>query len=55
MVREDPGLLVYVAVLWLAVFGMMAFHARHPVTRWSKALGAVTFVLLLVDANRAGY
>ncbi len=55
MVREDPGLLVYVVVLWLAVFGMMAFRAGHPVTRWSKALGALTFVLLIVDANRSGY
>ncbi len=51
MTREDPGLLVYLVVLWIAFLGMMAFHSRHPVTRRSKALGAVTFVLLVLDAT----
>ncbi len=51
MVTEDPGLLVYVGVLWVAALGMVAFHARHPITRRAKALGAVTFVLLVLDAS----
>jgi hypothetical protein len=51
MIREDPELLVYLVVLWIAFLGMMAFHTRHPVTRRSKALGAVTFVLLVLDAS----
>jgi len=51
MIREDPGLLVYLVVLWFAFAGMMAFHSRHPWTRRSKALGAVTFVLLVLDST----
>ncbi len=51
MTREDPGLFVYLVVLWIAFLGMMAFHTRHPWTRRSKALGAVTFVLLVLDAS----
>ncbi len=51
LVEEDPGLLVYLVVLWVAFLGMIAFPFRHPVTRHAKALGAVTFVLLVLDAS----
>ncbi len=51
MIEEDPGLLVYLVVLWIAFLGMMAFPFRHPATRHAKALGAVTFVLLVLDAS----
>ncbi len=50
MASKDPGLYVYVGVLWVSFFGMIAFGARSPVTRRAKVLGAVTFVLLVVDA-----
>jgi hypothetical protein len=45
----DDGLYVYVAVLWLAVFGMVGFPSRSPITLRSKQLGGLTFLLLLVD------
>lgn len=51
MTHTDQGLFVYAGILWIAFFGMVAFHARSPVTRQAKILGAVTFVLLVVDAS----
>ena len=51
MARSDPGLYVYAGVLWIAFFGMVAFSSRSPHTRRAKELGAVTFVLLVVDAS----
>ena len=51
MASTDPGLYVYAGLLWLAFFGMVACDARSPITRNAKILGALTFVLLIVDAS----
>ena len=51
MASTDHGLYVYLGVLWIAFFGMVAFRSRSPVTRRAKILGGVTFVLLCVDAT----
>lgn len=51
MASEDTGLYVYAVVLWMAFFGMVAFSARSPLTRRAKVLGALTFVLLIVDSS----
>jgi len=48
--RTDDGSYVYLLVLWVAFFGMVAFPTRHVITIRSKQLGALTFVLLLVDS-----
>ncbi len=48
--RGDAGLYVYAVILWIAFFGMVAFPRRAPVTRHAKALGALTFVLLVLDS-----
>jgi hypothetical protein len=45
----DEGLYVYAVVLWIAFFGMVGFPSRAPVTRRSKQLGALTFLLLVLD------
>jgi hypothetical protein len=50
----EAGLYVYVVVLWVAFFGMVAFPSRAPVTLRSKQLGALTFVLLVVDCAMNG-
>ncbi len=50
VVRGDAGLYVYAVILWIAFFGMVGFPARAPITRRSKALGALTFVLLVLDS-----
>jgi hypothetical protein len=50
----EAGLYVYVAVLWIAFFGMVAFPSSWLVTRRSKQLGALTFVLLVVDCATRG-
>jgi hypothetical protein len=44
--------LVYCGVLWLAFFGMVAFDARALITRRSKQLGALVFVILVVEMAR---
>jgi hypothetical protein len=49
MADGDDGLFVYVAVLWLAFFGMVGFPSRSPITLRSKQLAGLTFVLLLAD------
>ena len=51
MAAPDRGLYVYLGILWIALFGMVAFPARSPITRRAKILGAVTFVLLVVDSS----
>jgi hypothetical protein len=51
MAATDHGLYVYLGVLWVAFFGMVAFGARSPITKRAKILGALTFVLLIVDAS----
>jgi hypothetical protein len=49
MARTDEGLYLYAIVLWIAFYGMVGFPARAPITRRSKQLAALTFVLLVVD------
>ena len=51
MASTDRGLYVYLGVLWIAFFGMVAFRFSNPITKRAKILGAVTFVLLLIDAS----
>ncbi len=51
MASQDTGLYLYAVVLWVAFFGMVAFRYSDPVTRRAKILGAVTFVLLIVDSS----
>jgi hypothetical protein len=50
MLDGDSGLYAYAVVLWLAFFGMVGFPSRSPVTLRAKQLGALTFVLLVVDS-----
>jgi hypothetical protein len=45
--------LVYCGVLWLAFFGAVAFDSRAPITRRSKQLGAVVFLVLVAEMARA--
>jgi hypothetical protein len=52
-VLATPVLLTYATLLWLTFFGMVAFDAGNPWTRRSKLLGAVTFVVLVVDTVRS--
>ena len=47
---SDHGLYVYLGILWIAFFGMVAFGPRSPITRRAKILGGLTFLLLCVDA-----
>ncbi len=49
---DRAALVLYCLVLWVALFGALAFEARAPVTRQAKALLAVTFVALVVDGGR---
>ena len=48
-----PVLLTYATILWLSFFGMVAFEERNPWTLRFKLLGALTFVVLIVDTVRA--
>ena len=50
MARTDEGLYLYLVVLWIAFFGMVGFPSRAPITRRSKQLGALVFVLLVIDS-----
>ena len=52
MARTDEGLYLYLVVLWIAFFGMVAFPSREPITRRSKQFGALVFVLLVIDSAR---
>jgi hypothetical protein len=52
MADTDEGLYVYLVVLWIAFFGMVAFPSRAPITRRSKQLGGLVFVLLVLDSAR---
>jgi hypothetical protein len=46
------ALYVHAAILWAAFLGMMAFPSRHPITRRSKQLAALTFAVLVVESCR---
>ncbi len=48
-----PVLLTYASLLWLTFFGMVAFDEANPWTRRFKALGALTFVVLVIDTVRS--
>ena len=48
-----PVLLTYATILWVSFFGMVAFAEENPWTRRCKVLGAVTFVVLVIDTVRA--
>ena len=48
-----PVLLTYATILWLSFFGMVAFDEDDPWTRRSKVIGALTFVVLVIDTVRA--
>jgi hypothetical protein len=50
MARTDEGLYVYLVVLWIAFFGMVGFPYSDPITRRSKQLGALVFVVLVIDS-----
>ena len=48
-----PVLLTYAMLLWLTFFGMVAFAERNPWTWRFKVLGALTFVVLVIDTVRS--
>ena len=48
-----PVLLAYAGLLWVTFFGMVAFDEENSWTRRCKVLGALTFVVLVIDTVRA--
>ena len=52
-VSDDAAIAVYLLVLWIATFGIMApASSRSIVCRRSKQLGAVTFAVLVIETVR---
>jgi hypothetical protein len=46
------ALYVHAVILWAAFFGMVTFRENALITRRSKQLGALTFVVIIVEAAR---
>ena len=44
------ALYVHLAILWAEFFGMVAFRQNALITRRSKQLGALVFVVIIVEA-----
>lgn len=48
----SDAMLAYTTVLYLAFFGMVAFDAQALVTKRSKQLGGLVFLVMLVETAR---
>ena len=46
------ALYVHAFILWIAFFGMVAFPKNSVVTLRAKQLGALTFVVIIIEAAK---